>query len=244
MIGFRRKIDVIVYTMGKVGSSTVSTSLKAAGLHCLDIHVLAPERIAPILEQHLNHPSFDEIPEHIIDAILAHNATKRQSAVRIITLIRNPIMRNISAVFQNSLPESACDFGAVLTSLRAYPVRIPDHWFEKDFIPATGIDVFAEDVDPASDHYRFANDKFDILMLKLESDDARKSALISEFVGQEIKLTRTNEAAKKAYYEIYRKIADDPRAIGDSYIEECLNLKYFRKLYSGHEIAEFSARLR
>lgn len=242
MIGFRKEIDVIVYTMGKVGSSTVSTSLKAAGLHCLDIHVLAPERILVSLRQHLDDPAFDVVPEHFLDALLAHNAIKAQDAIRIVTLVRNPIIRNISAVFQNIPASEREDASAILARLQAYPVRTPDYWFETDFIPVTGIDIFGENIDRESDHFRFSNGKIEVLVLKLEADDARKSALISEFADKDIALTRTNEASTKSYYDIYRTIAEDPRAIRSSYIEECLNLKYFRKFYSEREIADFARR--
>lgn len=242
MIGFRRKIDVIVYTMGKVGSSTVSTSIDAAGLLCLDVHFLQKERFLTVLSAYFNDPDMDIIPEHILDSMLARNAIIKQNKVRIISLIRNPIMRNISAVFQNTLQRSVDGADAILARLQAYPVRTPDYWFETDFIPMTGIDVFKESIDNENDHFRFSNGKIEVLLLKLEADDDRKSALISDFIGKPTTLTRTNEASTKWYFDLYRMIADDPRAIRSSYIEECLNLKYFRKFYSPREISEFANR--
>lgn len=242
MIGFKHPIDVIVYTMGKVGSSTVSTSIKAAGLKCLDVHFLHKTRILTVLSSYFGDPEIDIIPENILDSLLAYNALIRQDKIRIISLIRNPVMRNISAVFQNTPPRLSEDARAILARLRAYPVRTPDYWFETDFIPTTGVNVFEEEIDSEADHFRFSRGKLEILLLKLEADDHRKAALIGDFVGREIALTRANESAKKIYYDIYRTIAGAPRAIRDSYIEECLNLKYFRKLYSAREIDEFATR--
>lgn len=72
-------------------------------------------------------------------------------------------------------------------------------------------------------------------MIKLETDDERKSRLLSDFVGKGIELIRANEATSKWYQPIYQQVVSDPKSIRDSYIEECVNLKYFKKFYSEEE---------
>lgn len=242
MHGFRKKVDAVVYTMGKVGSSTVSTSVKAAGLNCLDVHFLQEDRITRLLDHHVKNPDVEIIPEHFIDSILARNAIVRQQTVRIISLVRNPIMRNISAVFQNTPERLGDDFEAVMERLQAYPTRTPDNWFEEDFIPVTGVDIFSAQLDRTADHFRFSKGKLEILILKLEADDERKSALISAFLGQEVALSRANEASKKWYYDLYRRIAADPKSIRWNFVEECMNLKYYKAFYAENEINTLADR--
>lgn len=232
MHGFRKKIDVVVYTMGKVGSSTVSTSLKKAGLTCLDIHFWAQDRILASLKNSVEDPDIEIIPEHIIDSILARNALTRQGKLKIVSLIRNPIMRNISAVFQNMPQSAAGDDARMMERLRNYAVRTPDHWFEADFIPTTGIDVFSAAIDRSADHYRFSTAEFDILLMKLESPDARKVELLQEFSGQAVELVRANEAGKKWYYDVYRKIIDNPSLVRPTFVQECLSLNYYKTFYT------------
>jgi len=241
-VGFKDKVDTIVYTMGKVGSSSVSASLNAAGLKCLDAHFVAPARVVKVLHKYFESPEIETLPPHIFDSLLAHNAIVKQGKIRIISLIRNPVMRNISAVFQNTPLDLLGDFDAIMARLQKYPTRTPDIWFETDFGVTTGIDVFNLEIDPAADHFRFANDKFDVLLMKLEADDERKARLISDFVGKKISLVRANEAAKKLYYEIYQKITRNPNCIRSSYIEECSGLKYFQKFYSEAEREELTGR--
>ncbi len=232
MHGFRKKIDVVVYTMGKVGSSTISTSLKKAGFTCLDIHFWAQDRILASLKNSVEDPDIEIIPEHIIDSILAQNALQRQGRLKIVSLIRNPIMRNISAVFQNMPQSAAGDDERMMERLRNYAVRTPDHWFEADFIPTTGIDIFSAPVDRDADHYRYSTAEFDILLMKLEAPDERKAALLEDFMGQTIELVRANEAGKKWYYDIYRKIIENPSLVRPTFVQECLSLQYYKTFYT------------
>lgn len=237
--GYPSRVDAIVYSMGKVGSSTVSQSLRTAGLQCLDVHVLGESRIVAALSKAFKDPDTDIIPEHLADSIFAHNAIRRQERVRMISLIRNPIARNISAVFQNLPERLADDRGEIMKRLRSYSVRTPDHWFKNEFIPVTGVDVFHKKIDSAADHFRFSNGKFDILLIKLETSDARISRLISDFVEADIELTRANEASGKWYGPIYREIIANPECIRGGYVEECANLKYFRTFYLEGERSGF-----
>jgi hypothetical protein len=242
MQGFRKKIDVVVYTMGKVGASTVSTSLRTAGFACLDIHFWAPERILASLKNSLDDPDIEIIPEHIIDSILVRNALTRQGRLKIVSLIRNPIMRNISAVFQNMPASAAGDFDRIMERLRAYSVRTPDHWFEADFIPTTGIDIFAAGFDRGADHYKFSNDAFDILLMKLEAPDARKADLLREFMNHPVEVVRANVADRKWYFDVYKRIIDNPSIVRPTFVQECLELKYYRTFYTDEDARKLAER--
>ncbi|WP_375202117.1 putative capsular polysaccharide synthesis family protein [Hyphococcus sp.] len=236
---FKAKADVIVYTMGKVGSSSVSQSLKAAGVNCYDVHFLETERMGNMLKRYLNNPDLKQTPPHIIESILVRDHIEASNQVRVISLIRNPIMRNISAVFQNTPIRMQKDRDAIFERLRNTNARTPDIWFKKDFIPVTGIDVFKHDIDSSADHFRFNKGKFDILLLKLEAHDERKSKLISDFLGKKIVLSRANEANNKWYRDIYKQVMESPGAVRDGYIDECMNLKTIKKFYSDDERQKF-----
>lgn len=244
MIRHKDHIDVIVYTMGKVGSSTVSTSLKSIGLKCVDVHFLYWERIVCALSSAFQNPEIKQIPPHFFDSLYAHNAIARQDRVRIISLVRNPILRNISAVFQNTPKQLGDDFEAIMARLQDYPTRTPDYWFETDFIPLTGLDIFQMDLDRTADHFRLCNANLDILILKLESDDDRKAELIGRFLDKTVTLKRTNQSETKWYSDIYARIKDAPGSIRQSFVDECMNLKYLRKFYSDAEIDSFLGRAR
>lgn len=213
----------------------MSESLRSAGIQCLDVHFLEQTRILKMLRTYFENPDGKFIPEHILDSLLVKNVFVRQKAVRIITLIRNPIMRNISAVFQNMPTRLKDDRHEIMERLRKYSANIPDVWFKRDFIPVTGIDVFNKEIDSSADHFRFSKGRFEVLIIKLETNDEQKSRLLSDFVGKDIELIRTNEALNKWYRSIYQQVVSDPKSIRDSYIKECVNLKYYKKFYSEEE---------
>ena len=232
---YKQHVDVVVYTMGKVGSSSVSTSLIAAGFSCLDIHFWEKGRYLEFLAHTMSDPEVPVIPKHAIETLMARNALAKQKRLKIISLVRNPIMRNISAVFQNMPKSASGDMEQMIARLRNYSVRMPDHWFEKDFIPTTGLNVLEMDLDRSADHYRFETDLFDILIMKLEIEDERKSALISQFMRKPVELERTNEAKKKWYFEAYSKIVNDPDLVRPGFVQECLRLKSYRAFYAAED---------
>lgn len=229
--------NIIVFTMGKVASTAVSQSLRAANFPIYDVHALTPGRIMARLETEFANAERRTIPNHLINSIKVHNDLARYDKNRVISLIREPVMRNISAVFQNLPLRLADDFDEIVARLQRYQPTIPDFWFENDFIPTTGINVLSADVDATSDHFLFSNDRFEVLILKMEASDARKSEIVSDFVGANVNVIRQNEANDKWYSEAYAKIGESLDLMGSDYLEKCFSLRYFRQFFSDEERA-------
>ena len=78
---------IFIYQPGKVGSSTIRDSLNAVNKNCVHIHRLDPP------------PSCDEIPNTYWTPF--YKWIKNQPR-KIITLVRNPFMRDLSGLFQNT----------------------------------------------------------------------------------------------------------------------------------------------
>lgn len=226
---------LFVYTMGKVASSSVSESLIKAGIPCLDTHILAPRRVVTLLDLHLDYGDFAKIPPHFIRALQAHNSITYNDRVKIISLLREPVSRNISAVFQNIPEKFKNNRKEIVRRLKNYNPEAPKWWFQNDFIPATGIDVFASDHDPRQNYAKFSGEKCDVLFLKVETDDEEMEQHISDFIGQKFKLTRSNVGGDKWYRDIYAEMRANPELISENYLEECFNLEYFKKFYSFEE---------
>lgn len=229
--------NIIVFTMGKVASTAVAQSLRAADFQIYDVHALAPRRIMVRLEKEFASTDRQTIPIHLINSIKVHNDLARYGKSRIISLIREPVMRNISAVFQNLPERLADDFDEIVARLQRYQPTIPDFWFENDFIPTTGIDVLNAKVNSSSDHFRFSNDRFEVLILKMDASDKRKSEIVSEFVNKEVTIIRQNEAHEKWYSDAYAQIGASLDLMGSDYLEKCFALKYFRTFFSADERA-------
>lgn len=245
-LGHHRPPDVIVYTVGKVGSSSISSSLRAKGICCFDLHRLAPNRIQQLLVRSLSAADSTPVPNHLLESIAALNTLlhRRRSGIitKIVTSIREPISRNISAVFQN-LPEALKGRPDEISRLvDEYSPLVPDNWFLRDFEPVTGLNVLGMAHDRERAAFRFQNERFDVLIVKTEAPDSEKSTVISDFVGNTIELRRTNESSNKWYSEIYSQCLQNARDIGNDFARRCLDLQYFRRFYSDLEIKNVSER--
>lgn len=241
-----RKPDAVIYTMGKVGSTSISTTLRAAGLRCFDIHHLDPSRLQTLMRRHFEDPDRGIMPPNLIESLATRNMLVRRAetgeVTKIITCIREPVARNISAVYQNLPKRLAGKTAEVTDRVAKYNVKAPDEWFDNDFKPATGLDIVNPHYDRTRGVFRFANRLFDVLLLKVETPDETKSRAISDFLGIELTLKRVNNARDKWYSDMYAAQVKGAALIPDNFSERCLALKYYRAFYSDEEIATAAKR--
>lgn len=223
--------DIFVYTMGKVASSTISYSLWGSGIDCLDIHLLTPKRIYREINSRVDNGANEALPPHLISSLIANNSLLHFDRIKIITLIRDPVARNISAVFQNLPPAPTLNDKTVMDAIAAYNPHTPDLWFQTEFIPITGIDIFRETIDPTQSHFRFVNEKFDVLMLKIETPNPEKAKILSDFLGDEITIHDKNIAGQKWYGDKYKEIKENPSHLPEGFLKTALQQKYFEKFY-------------
>lgn len=241
-----RAPDVVICTMGKVGSTSISTTLREAGVTCFDIHHLDPVKLGALLVRHFQNRDHGIVPPNIVESIGARNALvrrrNRDEITRIITCVREPVARNISAVFQNLPIRHKDDPATVERIVSEYNVASADDWFTQDFEPATGLDLLGMAHDRSAGVFRYANRLFDVLLLKLETTDEVKSQALSEFLDRPITIQRMNDSRDKWYYGMYTEQIKRARLIPGAFARRCLDLRYFRAFYSDKEIEETARR--
>ena len=111
---------IIVWTMGKVGSRSVTRTLENAGFETLHIH-------------YFEYSKLQEVRKH--------------GQLKIVNLVRDPLARNLSAMFQNidkNYPAWPTQTGQQLMDRFAgkYNQAIPDEWFEDELHRFTKLDTF------------------------------------------------------------------------------------------------------
>ena len=145
----QKKTVVIVHTVGKVASSTIYLAAKAfcRNTSVFHTHFLNEHRVAKVsatLEKHGK-----TLSGHIKDSrdVISHLVDESIN-FKVVTLIRDPIARDVSAFFENfemfgfdkyNLPpvDIACE-----KFLKSYPDNSIDHWFENEFCLTFGINLF------------------------------------------------------------------------------------------------------
>jgi len=239
------EFPIIIYQMGKVGSSSILRSLGASGYKPYHIHYLNPERLRQIESTYLSKQH--NLPLHISTSRkLIKNRTFESPNCRVISLVREPISRNMSAFFENkklfthnfSQIEQKSINAYIKNFLSNYPHNVPLVWFDNELKGQLGIDVYAYSFPQADGYSIIKKDNIRLLILKLEISDESKKRALTEFLDiSEISLQRANVGAKKDYADIYKSFLERIR-LPEEYIDRMCTSKYTRHFYSDKEIEQ------
>ena len=250
------RTPVLVYQMGKVGSTSILRSLRRQGLGpVFRVHVLAAENLHLLYPSHVGpgHPVIraDHQRHGPLTRQLHRYVLARHKPVKVITTVREPVARNVSLFFDNlleyHLPPGACPDRLTTRELEAIFLRQVKHsvaldWFDLEMKPALGIDVYAHPFPRDSGHLRICQENVDLLLLKIEIDDRLKEGVLADFLGLgSFELDRSNEAQEKPYAGAYRKFIEHVR-LPAWYLEAMSCSKYTRHFYTAGEIEQMQAR--
>lgn len=165
----------------------------------------------------------------------------------IITLVRDPVERSLSGFFYNLRNERS----EKLQDLSEHPDVLletfinngPDNytlqWFDNEFRKTTKLDIYRYDFDKDIG-YTVINDKgFNVLLLKVETNNEIKRKALTEFLGCEgITLETKNTSAKWNYYEVYNKFKNEVK-FPIKYLNKMYKSKLATHFYSDDEIRAF-----
>jgi len=230
------KEPILVYQMGKVGSTTVDAALRRANRYSIHIHTLR-KSFTPV------SPNWPPEHNHMILSDFVRYRVVRKSKFKIITGVRDPISRNISAFFQNLTtygysPKALSDSqlpDLIGTFLQNFDHDTPIEWFDRELRGCLGINVFAHTFD--KDHC-IIEGQHPVLVLKVETSDDSKAAALRSFLGEDVKTHRENVASRKAYAAIYKKFVQEIR-FPEELLARQYDSKYARHFYEPAEINGF-----
>lgn len=266
----RRKEPLLVFQMGKVGSTTVVRSLEAAGLDMAiyHAHVLTPGAMAKVEKAYREHfAQMSLVPHHLWQSQYLSKQIDRGleegKRWKVVTLVRDPVVRNVSAFFQNLDVElvnadhqyrirSTYNFEVTLgigdiDRLVDLFIETLDHdtpiiWFDSQMKAVFGVDVFSSDFPRSRGYKIYEGELADVLVLRLEDLDGCACEAFQEFLGlEDLTLQSTNIGSDKPYQPIYREFLDSA-VLPDSYLDRMYTSKYARHFYSQEEIDAFRAR--
>ncbi len=242
---------ILVYQLGKVGSTSVHSSLVAwGGRPCHHLHVLNPVHYVPWLAE--AEPGGDTHQKLSLGKRLYEEVVSHGLPMDVVTLVRDPVARNISDFFQNfamymgadPLARRASQAEMEAAFFRDHLRRVPLEWFDIELKPVLGIDVYAQSFPHAQGWQRLACGPRRVLILRAELDDAVKAAVLGEFLDiPGFTLTRDNEGEQKEYRDLYRAFREDIR-FPAWYLEEMYGSRFARHFYSAAEITRFRRRWR
>lgn len=230
-----RNCNILIYQPGKVGSTTICTNIRKSGLACVHEHRLN---------------GIDEEGKDIL---------KKLDILKIITLVREPISRNISRFFQYFEGPSLGPIICVIPEMQFMEVIIerlkhgyheipyynnnilhnPFDWFDKELKAVFGVDIYAHPFDKEKGYSIIKQGNIEVLAMKLEKLNSLES-VIGEFINvPNFKLINANEGDKKPYKYLYKNVKDAikiPREVFDEYYKNNPKMDHF---YSEEEKAAF-----
>jgi hypothetical protein len=231
---------VLVHTMGRVGSSSVFHGLSARFPEATvrHVHALNPETLATQVAKagglSRTATSVREGLEAIVDLL------RHEGPVRIVTLVRDAVDRNLSAGFarlRRDMPRDELrhwlgDARAVSEWWAGFHDRRPFEWFGREVETPLGIDVYAHRF-PSRGHAVIAQGRYRLLLMRSELDDPVKSQVIGEFLGVgPIPFPTFNvQDRDDEWGQVYRQFRAAV-AFDRDYLDEVARSRYQRHFYS------------
>ncbi|OAB81438.1 putative capsular polysaccharide synthesis family protein [Cochleicola gelatinilyticus] len=210
-----------IFQMGKVGSSSAFHSIKNQyhGM-CIRSHWFSDK----------------ESDLHV--KALYNLYQKEKFPIKIISMVREPISRNISAFFQNFERDTGTKYKDHNFSLQQlqelflknYKHEMPLTWLDDTIKAIFGIDVY-EMPFPESGYKTYQNGPIELLLYKHDVDDATKEKIISDYLQiPNFKLSNINMGAAKEYAVTYKEFIN--LKMPHSYLDAMLNSKYTKHFYT------------
>jgi hypothetical protein len=251
-----REAPILVYQMGKVGSTTVFESLREAGLPNPILHVHAiSDDVLKYREAHLHAGAGNPYHLDLGEAIgkeLERGVAKR---CKIISLVRDPIAVEVSGLFEvpQFAPEEVqgprgldpAKAAAYLEASLARPGAL-DYvfgWFDREIKRIFGIDVFAVPFPKERGAETYSGATADLLLLRLEDLDRVGSSAIRDFLalGGPFTLAPANVRADKPEAAAYRALRAHLKLSREA-CERIYSSRFATHFYTAEETGRFVAR--
>lgn len=262
---------LLVYQMGKVGSSSVTMTLREANLdrHIYHIHFLTPELIEKYEKKRKGFfaTSREGDLKHIWQYQHLYKQIKRGLNGRkwkVVTLVRDPVARNLSTFFEHiEIVPSASDREQTFRSVEyGFEVTIengdleplidlffekcrhdtPIIYFDREFKTIFDIDLFASDFPKTKGYQIYEAAEADILLIKLEYLDQCTAEAFKAFLNiDNLSLVRHNVGSQKETSDIYQLFKESIN-LPESYIDHMYASKVAQHFYTEAEISRFRAK--
>jgi len=215
---------ILIYQPGKVGSTTIESALLNAGVSCVHFHWLESNKVC---QYGFNEQVLKLYKEY---AKLVHDKLHIEDEIKIITIVRDPIGKELSDFmqkFMHDFVDKVIETNKLeLEAQKFVEERVAKNeefsWFDEELKQLTGIDIFKYPFDKEKGYAWIKTENVQILVLKTEMLD-NNSDIIAEFVGKDnVQMKRENEAKDKHYRYIYDELKK----------RFCLSEKIVNELYT------------
>lgn len=229
---------ILVYQMGKVGSSAVYEALRGASSRpVFHVHTMAERGIAVTRRRYRARGAVP--PSHLfLGDRLRRSWIQHDRPARIVTLVREPISRNVSAFFENIdavLPDVApgetTNEQLVSAFLERFDHGLPLTWFDAELRSVLDVDAYSHPFPAEAGFQVIEHARWPTLILKSDLPDRDKSKALASFVGCEaLTVERDRVSANRAWGNVYQEFLESV-VLRDDYVDRMLGSRYARHFF-------------
>ncbi|GAB4578827.1 MAG: putative capsular polysaccharide synthesis family protein [Anaerolineales bacterium] len=256
----RGKNPLFIYQMGKVGSTTLLDTLHPLlpQTQLYHLHVLSD---AGIRQEDQNYYggqptlfSKSRLPaaKHLFESkFIRKQMARGLTGIKIITLCRDPVGREVSAFFQRNLPDErfrqrlgdpAQVPGVVEDFWRGNEFAFALNWFDRELKAVFGFDVYAHPFPHEQGYGIYEQNGVGILVIKMEALNVCFQPALKEFLGVGVPaLKQANVTKAKGYQELQTAFLN-ALTFSPEFLDEIYNSKYATHFYTEAERQAFRAR--
>lgn len=244
--GSGKQNEVVIYQMGKVGSQSLRKAIEDSGLRCISLYSLGTPTLAKISKgipfNNKKMLFLSGFRQGLYSMMLSRGPKRK-----IITVVRDPIARDISLLY---FFLSAFIYGRIGQStgdefsLQELIQNIYDEnlihasacsWFDEEFSKTLKVNLFAHPFDKEKGCEVIETPKYSILVLTQEKMNRNESAIRDFLEVEEFRLPTANSAVHKWYSDIY-EITKDRIRIDPAAIDKAYSSRYARHFYTEEDL--------
>lgn len=253
---------IIIYQMGKVGSTTIQTSLENGelSLPLYKIHFLSDEGMQHAEEFHQKTLKIPwETTPHIQTSQFLRERIQSDDTIKwkIITLVREPISREISEFFQyvHSMYPELLDENGNLEKERTFRIlqakfmfynpqkNYTCRWFDMEVKGMFDLNIYDYPFNTEEGFTIINRGNVDLLILRVEDFDQSFSRAVTQFLNLStpIEMVKSNVRAEQKRGTIYQQVLQE-FTIRESICRKIYASNYAKQFYSEAEIEQFVQR--
>lgn len=255
----RRLPIVLVHQMGRAASMTMVNTIRDMNIEMPVVHThwLNPASLQTRLEW-AERDAGRSVPFNIRASRLILDALPGSAIAdypwRIVSVIREPVARNVSAYFlsiERFIPDvferyrsGNLPMNEILeVFLREYPHEIPLDWFGREVADVFGVDVYAHPFPSELEYALIEQGLIRMAIVKVEGLEEAYGPALERLLGQVPGALRNTHISVKdePYAEIYREFLRSP-GLPRSYLDNMYDSTFARHFYTPAERSEFMER--
>lgn len=247
---------VLVYQMGKVGSSSIEHTLGERKIPSYHIHTFDDHEEFHMYHNKQDVKKFFDFKNRAIYRLVLNQRKRilqKREQIKIVTLVRDPIATVLSRFFQDlHLQFIEGKKNEAIHNDMDVTYQHLEHcfdnyinlnyfadWFDNELKRNFNIDVMAQQIDSSQPFFTFSNNQAEVLLIKCEKLSSLDQEIGHFLNVDNFELKNSNEAKNKWYSNIYQYFK---QKYDFSKLFYMYDLPLYQHVYSGQERETFKAK--